>query len=136
MNEIIEAAHNIIRWVVVLVALLALARAYMGWLGRREWTPADRRAGVLFGSAMDVQLLLGIILIFLNGGFGAMGVFLMEHILPMVVAVVLVHVGSILARRAEGDTSRHRMAAIFYTLALLVVLVAIPWRNSSLLPGI
>lgn len=122
---VVLAIHNIVRWIVIILAILALARAYIGWLGRKNWTGTDRMVGVLFTSMMDLQLLLGLILFFVVGV--GRGPFLYEHVIPMVVAVILSHIGSARARRLEDDTAKHRQAAIWYTLAVLVVLISIPW---------
>lgn len=125
-HNIVLAIHNLLRWLVILAAVLALARAYSGWLGRRAWTGQDRTAGVLFTTLLDVQFLFGIILV-LMAGIGNLGSFLFEHVIPMVIAIALAHIGSARARSAEGDQNRHRQAAIWFTLAVLVVLIAIPW---------
>lgn len=128
MYPIILFLHNLIRWIVLIVAVVAVVRAYLGWLQKREWTGADRRFGVFFASALDTQLLLGIILIVLRG-FSTLGTILYEHVIPMILAVVVVHVGSVLSRRAVEAVHKHRRAALWYTLAILIVLVSIPWAQ-------
>jgi uncharacterized membrane protein YozB (DUF420 family) len=146
---VVLAAHNVVRWIVVVLAILALVRAYLGWLGRRPWTDQDRKIGVFFGSAIDVQFLLGLILYFVlspitRSAFqdfsGAMGndvarFFLVEHVFYMIVAVALVHVGTVSARRASDDTGKHRRAAIWFSLAVLLILLGMPWFR-PILPGI
>ena len=59
---VVLVLHNLWRWLVVLAAIYATARAWFGWLGKRPWTKADQRAGTLFGISLDIQLLLGLIL--------------------------------------------------------------------------
>jgi hypothetical protein len=133
--------HSYLRWIVVILAIAAVVRALSGWLGRKEWTALDRRLGVFFSSSMDLQLLLGLILyIFLSPStrtafqnFGAamsnevLRYWSLEHIGLMLVAVILVHVGGALSKRADEARIKHRQAAIFFGLAILVVLFAIPW---------
>ena len=53
--------------------------------------------------------------------------FLVEHLVGMIIAVVLAHVGRATSRRAEDDNGKFKRAAIFHTLAMLVVLLSIPW---------
>jgi hypothetical protein len=131
------------RWVVIILAILALVRAYLGWLGNRPWTEQDRRVGSFFAMSIDIQLLLGLLLYFFLSpltrqalqDFGAamsnsgLRFFGLEHVFYLIVAVVLAHLGSVFSRRAKTDTSKHRTAAIFYTLAVLVILIAIPWSR-------
>jgi predicted membrane channel-forming protein YqfA (hemolysin III family) len=50
-----------------------------------------------------------------------------EHLLGMVIAIALAHVGKSRIRKAATDARRHRLALIFFGLALLAVLVSIPW---------
>lgn len=135
--------HNILRWVVLIGGLLAVGRAIWGWQGKKAWTPLDSQFGLIFTIGMDVQLLLGLLLYFVLSPItttafadfgGAMAdsnvrFFVVEHIFGMVLAVVLVHVGRSRAKKAADALSKHKTAAIFFTLALLVVLAAIPWSR-------
>lgn len=149
MYPIILALHNIFRWVVVITAILALVRAYRGWLSKGDWSSADRRAGVFFSIAMDIQLLLGLLLyIFFSpitraafSNFGAAmsdpgaRFFTLEHFLYMFLAVVFAHLGNSFAKKAAQPVDMHRRAVIWYTLAVLAILLGMPWMR-PLLPGL
>jgi hypothetical protein len=128
------ALHNIVRWLVIILAVVALVRAYRGWLGKREWTDNDRKAGVFFGMVVDIQFLLGIILIFLVG-LPNLGSFGIDHVIPMIVAVLLIHLGTAMSRRASEAVAKHRSAAMWFSLAVIIILVAIPWSR-PLFPGL
>lgn len=146
MYTFVLAIHNIVRWVVLLLGLWAAYRAWSGWLGKRPWTSADRKAGVFFGSAFDTQLLLGLILYFFLSpitraafsNFGAamadpsMRFFAIEHMFYMLLGVIFVHLGSILAKKAPTDVGKHQRAAILFSLAMLVILIGMPWMRSLL----
>jgi uncharacterized membrane protein YozB (DUF420 family) len=148
MYPFILAVHNIMRWVIVVLAIVALVRAYRGWLGKQAWSQSDRKAGVYFSVALDIQLLLGLILYFglspiTRVAFSNIGAamrnadarfFLLEHFLYMLIAVILVHVGVATVRRAVDDTAKHRRAAIWFSLAVLVIILGMPWFK-PLLPG-
>jgi archaellum biogenesis protein FlaJ (TadC family) len=134
MITIISTLHNIVRWVIVVFAAIALLRAYLGWLRKRDWTDTDRHIGVFFTSTLDLQLLLGIILIIL-GGLTELGGFAYVHIALMFIAILLAHGGNVLSRRDNPAIIRHRWSAIFDTVALLIIFFAIPWWK-PLVPGI
>jgi hypothetical protein len=148
--EILVAIHNIMRWVIIILAAIALFRAYRGLLGKREWLELDRKTGVFFNAALDMQLLLGIILwIFGNWGIKAFDLaasggdnrmsilyFALEHPIAMLVAVILAHVGTASAKRIQDSIARHKKVAIFFTLAVIIILVSIPWTQRPLFPGI
>jgi len=149
MYTIILAIHNIVRWVVVIFMILALVRAYRGWLGQREWSDADRRAGVFYTSALDIQLLLGLILyLFLSpitkAAFSNIGAvmsdaglrfFTLEHFFYMFLAVVFGHLGSAFAKKAADPAAKHQRAAIWNTLSVLAILLGMPWMR-PLFPGL
>jgi uncharacterized BrkB/YihY/UPF0761 family membrane protein len=147
MYQVIISLHNIARWIVIIAAVYALFRAYRGWFGKRAWTETDRKAGLYFSIAFDVQFLLGLILTvvsplvrsIISSFQNAMTIdelrLIVEHIPLMLVALILVHVTSILAKRAGDDVTKHRRAAIGYTLVFIVMILAIPWAK-PFLPGL
>jgi len=148
MYSAVLSIHNIIRWIALILGILAAVRAYLGWFGNREWTVKDRKIGSYFTIAMDAQLLSGLLLyIFLSPttrtafqDFGAamqvgdLRFFVLEHPLFMVLAVVFAHLGSILSRRAEQTKAKFRRAAIWFGLSVLAVLLGMPWM-SRIFPG-
>ena len=136
--------HSLLRWVVLLAGLLAVARACAGWTGRRPWTAADNRAGIWFTAALDLQLLAGLLLhlvlspvtqmafenIAATMGNAGLRFWSVEHPFGMVIALVLAHVGRVRIRKATTDASRHRIAAIFFVIAMVVILLSSPWPGT------
>ncbi len=139
MNFLI-GLHNLVRWIVVILAVVALYRAYTGWFGKKAFTELDRKIGVFFGASMDTQMLLGIILwIFGAWGLKVLGTansqfFAIEHAPVMVLAVVFTHLGSMMGRKASDDAGKHKAAALWFSAAVLLILVAVPWTMRPLLP--
>lgn len=143
MYRLILASHNFFRWIVVIVAVLALVRVYLGLFGNREWTRRDHSISTFFAVSLDIQFLLGIILyIFLSPlttpifeNFGAamqdaaIRFFALEHFLYMLAALVLVHIGNSRARRAAESKGKYRTLAIFYSLAVLFIVLGMPWSR-------
>jgi hypothetical protein len=141
MYDLLLFAHSWLRWLVLLAALIAVARAVSGVSTRRPWTPVDERAGKWLTTALDLQMLLGLILyIFLSpvtkSAFVDMAAamqaapirfFAVEHPVGMIVAIALAHVGRARARKAADSQSRHKQALAFFGLSLLVTLLSIPW---------
>lgn len=137
--------HSLLRWAVLLFGLLAIVRALQGWLGARPWTPLDDRAGKYFVIALDVQTLVGLILYgalspITRAAFQDMGAamkdaflrfYAVEHLTLMLIGLGLVHVGRARAKKAASDAARHRTAAVFFVLGLLVILAGIPWPSRA-----
>jgi hypothetical protein len=135
------AIHSVLRWAVLLTGLLAVARACAGWPGRRSWTPSDDRAGIWFVGALDLQFTVGLLLYVALSPLTqhatenmaatmqdpTLRYWAVEHPVGMVVALVLAHVGRVRIRKATTDDTRHRIAAVFFGIALLVILASTPW---------
>jgi len=133
--------HSVLRWLVIAFGLVAVLRAISGASGRRPWTPLDDRAGRLFVIALDTQVLVGLVLYgvlspITRTALADMGAamkdatlrfYAVEHLAIMLGAVALVHIGRARARKAGTDAARQRTAAIFFTIALVLILLGIPW---------
>ena len=148
MYTFILAVHNILRWIILILAIAALVRAYWGWFGKRDWTATDRKVGSFYSISLDVQLLLGLVLYFALSPIVSKNLsnfmtlladqmfrfFALEHTLIMVIAIILAHVGAATSRRAVENTINHRRAAIWFTLSFIAILLGMPWFR-PLLPG-
>jgi hypothetical protein len=149
MYNAVLILHSFVRWLVIVIGIVAAVRAFRGWYGKGVWTPADDRLGMAFTMSMDIQVLLGLLLyIFFSPltrvifrDFGAamanaeIRFFAADHIFLMIVALVLAHVGRAISRRAHVAAAKHRWAALFFGLALLLILVSIPWSRPLLRLG-
>jgi uncharacterized membrane protein YozB (DUF420 family) len=143
---IVLTIHNLVRWIALVLGIVAVVLSVLGWFGRRPWTERERKLGSFFAITLDIQLLLGLLLyLFLSPittaafkDFGAamgtdsMRFFVLEHSLYMLLAVVFAHLGSILPRRAKTDTAKFQRATIFLGLALLLILMGMPWMRPLL----
>ena len=138
-------AHSWIRWVVLVAAVVAVARSLLARSGRRGWTPVDDRVARLFTSALDLQMLLGLLMYFYFSPLmsivrqhlatamsdDAMRYWLVEHPFGMLIAIVLAHVGSARIKKAADPRRKHRLALIFFGLALVAIAASIPWPGTS-----
>ncbi|WP_163777344.1 hypothetical protein [Myxococcus vastator] len=137
--------HSWLRWGVVVLGVLALARALVGWARGRDWTSSDRRLQRVFVSAFDTQMLLGMTLYFalspitprsmdalrMSMSIGHLRFFGLEHPLLMLLALTAAHATSAMSRREAPSRSRHRTWAVGLLLAMLFVALAIPWPGLS-----
>lgn len=130
--------HNIVRWAILIFGLYTVFNALTGIISKRAFNSKDDKSGLFFMIFCDVQLLLGIILLYTNNYFSkmtAMGelmkntvnrFFVVEHGFMMILAWVLVHVGRIAVKKAAPE-SKHKKMLIFFGIALLLILISIPW---------
>ena len=135
--------HDTLRWLVLLSLVVTLVKYISGWLGNQPWKKTDNILGIVFTSLMDIQLLTGLVLYFFlspvtklaMSDFGAamkdpgLRFYAVEHFSMMLIAVVLVHIGRAKSKKAKTDLSKFKTASIFFLIALVVILAAIPWNR-------
>ncbi len=114
--------HSIIRWIIILVGLVAIVRFALVWARRMEASKADRGLMSGFSGLLDTQALIGIVYILWlasqNGGFQREW---LEHAGTMIVAVVVGHV-PMRWRNAEGTIrARNNLLDIVVVLVLVVI---------------
>jgi len=132
--------HSVGRWIVLLLLLIAIFNSLVA--GQRPWIRTDARTGTILVIFADLMLLIGLALwYFGNWGYkqielrGMSAVmkdsvarfFVMEHTVMMLIAIILIHIGKAQARKSISDKAKHRRTVIFYLIALIVILLAIPW---------
>ena len=136
--------HSLLRWLVILAGVIAAARAIAGIAGRKPWSSADDSSGRWFSIALDLQFLIGLTLYlglspFIRDAWadmaatmrnGPLRFFVVEHLFGMIVALALVHVGRVKIRRASDPARKHKLAAIFFCIAVVVILLSIPWPGT------
>ena len=61
----------------------------------------------------------------------ALRFFAVEHVVGMVIAIAVAHVGRVKVRGASDDRRRHALAAIYFGIALIVLLASIPWPGMA-----
>src|SRR5688572_453543 len=136
--------HSLLRWVVVLAGLIVIARAVTGISSRRDWRPGDANAVRWFSIALDVQFLIGLLLYvwlspFIRDAWADMAAtmrnaplrfFAVEHTVGMLIAIALAHVGKSRIAKASDPAQKHKLAVIFFSLAMVAILLSVPWPGT------
>lgn len=141
MHTTLIGVHGGLRWLIVLVGLIAFVRHLQGMQGGVPFARA-RKVGVAFTALMHINLLIGVVLYgvspLIKGAMadmkGAMRIpdtrfIVAEHPLIMVVAVILVTIGGIVAKNAADDAVRHKKGALFIGAVLALLAYGIPWSR-------
>lgn len=121
MDSIVITLHSINRWIIVVVALIAAIKFLIGWLGNRSYEAADRGLMSAYTGLLDLQVLLGIILLFTRGVTN----YQIEHAITMVIAVILAHLTRLWRDREDKTKFRNNFLVIVVGLLLIVVGVAL-----------
>lgn len=141
MSEVIKVLHSYWAYLVLLVLILATFNAIIKTLSKKPYGPKDFRISLFTLIVSHIQLLIGIVLYFVSPYFTAfseqgMGevmknsnlrLYLVEHPLVMIIAIILITIGYSKHKKKLSSTKKFRTIAIFYALALILVLSRIPW---------
>jgi hypothetical protein len=132
--------HSFMTYLVLLGLLVSFVAALAGWFGNKSFADKDRKLGLLGLIPAHLQWVLGLILYFVSplGASNFSGeamkdstsrLYILEHPLTMIIAVVLITIGYARAKRQIGNDNRgFKSIAIFYGLALILILSRIPWN--------
>lgn len=140
MHYSILALHSLLRWFVLAALLYALFRAYKGWFGKTPYTSADDKARLFSVIGIHTQLIIGILLFAVspliseffsefkeNVSIKALRFFAMEHNIMMLLAIILITIGSAKVKRQTTDEAKFKTLAVWFTIGLVIILVSIPW---------
>lgn len=134
--------HSWVRW----LALIAGGAATFSALGKGDpRLQGAERWGRIFIIALDLQLLLGLILFFALSPYTAAAMrdfgaamrdpalrfWAVEHLTMMLSAVILAHVGRVLARKAADVDAKRKRLLICFGLAVLLMLLGMPWPGMA-----
>lgn len=133
--------HSLGRWAVLGGLLYGIGRAYRGWLANQSFTAHDDTTRHTVATVAHLQLVLGYALYFtspllktfhLRDAVHEPGTlfFGLQHVAAMTVAIVVLTAGSALAKRQPTSPTKFRTMALWFTAALLLILLAIPWPFS------
>jgi hypothetical protein len=132
--SIFKGLHSGFRYVLFIMVLLAIIQSLLGWLGKKPYTELNRRVNLFALISAHIQLLIGIILYFLSPlvKFSSetmknptMRYFTVEHWVMMIIAIVLITIGHSKSKKVILPEGKHRIIAIFYIIAFLIIIVAI-----------
>jgi hypothetical protein len=128
MDAVVQI-HSLLRWVVLIAGVAALAVAAAGWAGSGPGEKTSRQVTLLYAITLDIQVLVGIVIWLLEQRWQGGGrQFQLEHPAIMLVALIVAHIFAARARRAPGLPAA-RTRTIGNGVSLLLILAGIPWNR-------
>ena len=142
MYDIVKMLHSYWAYLVLVMLVIATFNALIKLFGGKEFQATDFRISLFTLIVTHIQLLIGIVLFFASNylslisdmGMGAimkdktLRSNIIEHPTTMIIAVVLITIGYSKHKKKLTSKPKFKMLAIFYTLALILVLAKIPWN--------
>lgn len=144
MVTTVQFIHSWWAYLVVFVVLIATINALMGFFGNKEYQPKDFRLALFALIVTHIQFLIGLVLYFVspygmqsisnNGMKAVMGdsllrLYVIEHPLVMILTVVFITIGYSKHKKKLVSKPKFKMLAVFYTIALVLLLSRIPWQQ-------
>lgn len=136
MYPALKHLHSGLRYAVLLLIILAIVAAFAGWFGKKSYGNGNRKLNLFTLISAHLQLLFGLILYFISplpdpGNMGdamknsVTRYWTVEHAVMMIIAIVLITIGYSRSKKLPEAIAKHKSIAIFYTLAVIIVLIAL-----------
>lgn len=144
MYDFFFQAHSGLRFVVFFALIIAIILAFAGWFGKKPFSKANKTLNLVTLISTHIQVVLGLFLYFVSPlvTSSTMGEAMkdstlrywkVEHLAMMLVAAVFITIGNAKSKRIADLTAKHRPVAIYFSLALLIIVVAILQSGRPLL---
>jgi NADH:ubiquinone oxidoreductase subunit 2 (subunit N) len=137
MYDFIQKFHSGWAYIVLILLLVAVINAIIGFTSKKEFTATDRKIGLFTLIATHTQLLIGLFLYFVSplgkAAFGQMSnaelrLTSLEHPLINIIAIILITIGWSKHKNLITNESKFKTFSIFYGLGLLLILSRLPWN--------
>ncbi|WP_339881252.1 hypothetical protein [uncultured Algoriphagus sp.] len=141
MYKGIQHLHSGIAYLALLALVVVIFYMLIGSLSNREFTEKDRKIGLIAFILSHIQLLVGLILYFisplglemLSSGSAmsdpAARLLALEHPLINIIAIVVISVGYIRAKKLSVSRAKFRSIYMMYAIGLVLILSRIPWGS-------
>lgn len=144
MYTTIQFIHSYWAYLVLLIVVLATLNALAGFFSKREYGAKDFRISLFALIVTHIQLLIGLVLFFVsplglqnitNSGMGAVmkdstaRLYAVEHPMVMILTVIFITIGYSKHKKKLLSSGKFKTLAIFYTIALVLMLSRIPWSQ-------
>lgn len=142
LTSALLASHSGLRYIILILLILAVVYARQTASGKKPFAGATKKMGMFTMILVDIQLLAGALLYFnfiatqtnlqlgkLKGQLGApmFRSIAVDHAVGMVIAIILIHIGYAKAKKSMNDIDAGKRQFMFYLIALILILVSIPW---------
>ncbi|MBA4850987.1 hypothetical protein [Emticicia sp. BO119] len=140
MYQIIQPIHSYLAYLTLFLLAFATINGIMGSSSQKAFEEKHLKINKFALIATHTMFLLGIILLFISPitqtAFADMKAtmkdstlrqYAVEHPTINLIAVILVTIGNARVKRAVGNGKKFKQTAIFFGLALVLILSRIPW---------
>ncbi len=135
--------HSFFRWLVLASLFFAIFRSVQGYWLKSVFTKSDDTLRHLTATIAHIQLMLGILIYTQSPtvhyfsahpikDFNEAVFFGLLHISLMLLSIIILTIGSAKAKRKPTDLEKFKTMMVWFSIALVIILIAIPWPFSPL----
>ncbi len=137
MHDILLSLHSILRYVLLILILVTIIDSLV-----RMYKPeddADKKLALFSLIIMHTQILIGLGLYFISPLIKTLmqagkvmsesfpRFWVVEHMVGMIVAAILITIGYSRSKKQDSNWAKHRFILVYYSIALIIILLMIPW---------
>ena len=122
MYNFLVAAHDGIRWIVVLLAVIVLIKTLVGWLANQDYTKLDRQLWLGLVNSAAIQLLLGLVLVgwlLFTIGFSNMFTAFGAHVVFNITAIAVLMYAARFKKLSDVLQHRNKFFAVLVSSGLI-----------------
>lgn len=135
----IKHLHSVFAYLVLLALIVVIGYSLLKLLKKGSFTEKVRKSALIVFICSHLQLLFGLILYTISPvgissfstdamGDSMLRLYTLEHPLLMIIAITIITVGYIKAKKPGDDARRLRTVVVYYSIALVLMLFVIPWN--------
>ncbi|GAB1444538.1 MAG: hypothetical protein KF860_04565 [Cyclobacteriaceae bacterium] len=134
--------HSGLRYIVLLLLVIVVAKSLVGLLSNKSFEKADEKLTLWLMIATHTQLLVGLVLFFVSpfvkfGGDtmkdSVIRYWTVEHSFIMLIAIVLITLARTSTKKIAEDRAKHKRVFILSASALVLILLAIIMSGRGIL---
>lgn len=141
MNSILTHAHSGLRWVALILLILAIINAFTSKTYEKKHKMINLFAMVI----LHTQLLIGLVqyfgtsskVQFIEGWMKnpLLRFYGMEHLAGMLIAIIVVTIGHSKSKKGSTPEEKYKPIKLWYVVGLILIVASIPWPFRAALGG-
>jgi hypothetical protein len=134
--------HSSLRYIVLLLLVTVVIRAFLGLVNKQSFTSLDNKLSLWLLIGTHLQLVVGFALFFVSPVVQFTGAAMkdsvtrywtVEHNFMMIIAITLITIARISHKKLPTDMAKHKRLFVLNLIALLIIVVAILYSGRGLI---
>lgn len=134
----IKHLHSAFAYLVLLALIAVIGYSLFLLVKKGSFTEKVRKSALIVFICSHIQLLVGLVLYTISPvgvssfsteamGNSILRLYTLEHPLLMILSIIIITVGYLKAKKPGDDARRLRTIVVYYSIALVLMLLVIPW---------